>query len=241
MIKDAKGGLFARVLDWYFGRKVRGAFRGVWVRGEVPSADGGLLVYLNHSSFWDGFVVHQLGKAAGWDTYALMEEENLAKYRFHTRLGAFSVRRGDRRSALESVRYAAEDVLRRKNAALCVFPEGELVPGGGPPRAFKRGVEVIARRAQVRCLPVAVRYAFLEHERPDLLLEVGEPHGPAELPHFHAALTAACARLAEVRSTDGFRCLVRGRRGAKERWDAVRGLPAVEAPALAPSTPADPT
>lgn len=237
MIKDAKGGFFAHVLDWYFGRKVRGAFRGVWARGALPSSDHGLLVYLNHSSFWDGFIVHQLGRAAGWDTYALMEEENLSKYRFHARLGAISVRRGDRRSALETVRYAADVVLRRPKAALFVFPEGELRPGGGAPGDFRRGVEVIARRAQVRCVPIAVRYAFLEHERPDVLLEVGEPHAPAELPHFHAALSAASARLAEVRTTDGFTCLVQGRRGAKDRWDAVRGV----APALPATTSVDPT
>jgi 1-acyl-sn-glycerol-3-phosphate acyltransferase len=224
MIRDAKGGFFARVLDWYFGHKVRSAFRGVWARGALPSAEGGLLVYLNHSSFWDGFILHQLGRAAGWDAYALMEEENLAKYRFHARLGAISVRRGDWKSALETVRYTADVVLRRPNAALCIFPEGELRPGGGLPGAFRRGVEVIARRAQVRCVPIAIRYAFLEHERPDVLLEVGEPHGPAGLAHFHAALSAACARLAEVRTTEGFTCLVRGPGGAKDRWDAVRGI-----------------
>ena len=36
MIRDAKGGPFTRVLDWYIGRKVRRAFRGVWVRGSLP-------------------------------------------------------------------------------------------------------------------------------------------------------------------------------------------------------------
>lgn len=235
MIHDAKGGVFARVLEWYFGRKVRGAFRGVWARGALPSSEGGLLVYLNHSSFWDGFVLQQLARAAGWDGYALMEEANLSKYRFHAKLGAISVKRGDRRSALETVRYTADVVLRRPNAALCVFPEGELRPGGGAPGDFQRGVEVIARRAGVRCVPIALRYAFLEHERPDVLLEIGEPHPPAELPHFHAALTAASTRLAEVRSTDGFACLVRGRTGAKDRWDAVRGFDA-PLPARTPGT-----
>ncbi len=242
MIKDNRGGVFAHLLDWYFGRKVRSTFRGVWARGELPTADGGLLVYMNHSSFWDGFVLHQLAKAAGWDAYAMMDEANLAKYRFHTRLGAFSVRRGDRASGLESVRYAADEVLRRPNAAVFIFPEGELMPGGGAPVEFKRGVEVIARRANVRCLPVAIRYAFLEHERPDVLLEVGAVHPPDELPHFHRELTQAWTRLAAVRDTRGFRCLVHGRRGAKERWDSVRRLPPASSPPdVGPTSHADPT
>jgi hypothetical protein len=33
-------------------------------------------------------------------------------------------------------------------------------------------VEALARMSQVPCLPVAIRYAFFEHERPDALLEV---------------------------------------------------------------------
>ncbi|GMU59084.1 MAG: hypothetical protein AMXMBFR34_08470 [Myxococcaceae bacterium] len=223
MIRDAKGGPFTWLLEWYVARKVRSAFRGVWVRGALPSADGGLLVYANHSSFWDGFLIHQVARAARWDGYAMMEEANLAKYPFHARLGAFSVRRGDRRSALESVRYAA-GVLRREQGAVFVFPEGELRAGGGPLGRFKRGVEVIARHAKVRCLPLAIRYTFLEHEHPDVLLEVGPTHPPDDLGRFVTELSFAHARLSEARSTDGFACLIRGRASVQERWDSVRAL-----------------
>lgn len=221
MIRDRKGGAFARVLDWYVGRKVRSAFRGVWVRGAVPASEGGLLVYLNHSSFWDGFVAHQLARAARWDGFAMMEEQNLATYRFHARLGAFSVRRGDPHGALASIRYARE-VLRRPRAALFVFPEGELRPGGAAPGPLKRGVEVIARAAHVRSVPIAVRYAFLEHELPDVLLEVGEPHPPGDLERFEVGLHTACERVQTARSTEGFTRIIRGRSSVQERWDAAR-------------------
>jgi 1-acyl-sn-glycerol-3-phosphate acyltransferase len=225
VIRDAKGGPFTALLDWYIGRKVRAAFRGVWVRGTLPSAEGGLLVYLNHSSFWDGFLAHQLGKVAGWDSYAVMEEENLGKYRFHTRIGAFSVRRGDPRSSLATVRHA-KTVLARPNAALFIFPEGELRAGQGPLKPLERGVELIARTANVRCLPVAVRYAFLEHEHPDVLVEVGAPHAPGGLDVFTSNLESAYARVLSARSTEGFTRVVHGRRGVQERWDNVRRLPA---------------
>lgn len=228
MICDAKGGPFTWLLDWYIGRKVRAAFRGVWARGELPSADGGLLVYLNHSSFWDGFLAHQLGKAAGWDAYAVMEEENLAKYRFHTRIGAFSVRRGDARSSLATVRHA-KTVLARPNAALFIFPEGNLRAGQGPLQPLERGVELLARTAHVRCLPVAVRYAFLEHEHPDVLLELGPVHEPGPLERFTTSLEAAYGRVMAARSTEGFTRILEGRRGVQERWDHVRRLPATAA------------
>ncbi len=223
MILDAKGGPLTWLLDWYVGRKVRAAFRGVWARGALPSADGGLLVYLNHSSFWDGFLVHQLGQAAGWDAYALMEEENLAKYRFHTRIGAFSVKRGDARSAMASIRHA-KAVLARPRAALAIFPEGELRAGQGPLGPLHRGVEVIARTAQVRCVPIALRYAFLEHEHPDVLVEVGTPHAPGPASVFAEGLEAVYGRVMAAHSTEGFTRLVQGRTSVQQRWDTVRRL-----------------
>lgn len=223
MIRDAKSGLRTRLIEWYVARKVRSAFRGVWVRGTVPSADGGLLCYANHSSFWDGFIAHQLAHLSGWDGYAVMEEENLARYPFHAHLGAFSVRRTEPRSALATVRYAAKDVLKRPRAAVMIFPEGELHAGQQGPRSLKRGVEVIARLANCRSVAVAFRYAFLEHELPDVLIEVGTPHEPADLAHYERELKAAWERLASADSTAGFTQLMAGRRSVQERWDAVRG------------------
>lgn len=224
MIRDAKGGVFTAAIDWYISRKVRGAFRGVWVRGALPAPADGLIAYLNHSSFWDGFIAHQLGQLAGWDTYALMEEENLAKYRFHTRIGAFSVRRGDARSAVETLRYA-KSVLSRPRACVVIFPEGELRAGQGPLGALSRGVEVLARTSKKPSVPIAIRYAFLEHEHPDVLIEVGQPHPPGELSTFQAALEAVYARVLSATTTEGFELRIKGKTSVQERWDSVRRLP----------------
>ncbi len=225
MIRDAKGGPFTWVLDRYIRRKVQRAFRGVWVRGSLPSSEGGLIAYLNHSSFWDGFMAHQLGQIAGWNAFAVMEEENLAKYRFHTRIGALGVRRGDPKSALGFIRYARE-VLRRPKAALLIFPEGEIHAGQGPLGPLQRGVELLARTADVRCVPIALRYAFLEHEHPDVLIEVGTPHAPGPLAVFEQGLGEVYARVQSARSLEGFTRAVRGRTSVQERWDSVRRLPA---------------
>jgi len=150
-----------------------------------------------------------------------MEEAQLARYRFHARLGAFSVKRGDPASALTSLRHARA-VLRRPRAALIVFPEGVLLPGGGPLGPFARGVEVLARATKVRCVPVAVRYAFLEHEFPDVLLDVGTPHAPASTSELEARLKEGVDRLATVRDTRGFTRLITGRSSVQERWASGR-------------------
>ncbi len=228
MIKDAKGGLFGRAVDWYIDRKVRGAFRGLWVRGELPASTNGLIAYLNHSSFWDGFIAHQLGQLAGWDAYAVMEEANLAKYPFHTRMGAFSIRRGDARSTVETLKYA-KTVLRRPRACVVIFPQGEIRAGQGPLGPISRGVEVMARAAKVPSVPIAVRYAFLEHEHPDVLVEVGAPHGPGDAAQFEGGLEAVYEKVMAARSTEGFTLRVKGRSGVQERWDTARRVSSTSA------------
>lgn len=223
MVRAHKGGLPTWAVEAYLRRKMRSAFRGLWLRGALPSGGEGRLVYCNHTSWWDGFVIHALAECAGWDTYCLMEEKNLERYRFLTRIGAFSVHPGKAGSALASLRYA-RGLLQEKRATVVLFPEGEIRPFGEAPLRFQRGIEVLARVAGARCLPVAIRYAFFEHEKPDVLLEVGAPHPPTSLPAFAEALGSSVLSLQAVTRLDGFRRLWVGRAGVAERWDRVRGL-----------------
>jgi 1-acyl-sn-glycerol-3-phosphate acyltransferase len=180
-------------------------------------------LYANHTSFWDGFVAAELCRAAGWDGYCLMEEHNLRRYRFLARLGAFSIRRGDPVSAVESLGYACR-LLERPGTAVVIFPEGALRPARGAPHPLEPGVEVLARRAGCTCLPVAFGYRFFEHELPDALVAVGEPHAPVALAEFAARLGAVLREVADTRTLDGLTPLVAGRRSVVERWDAVRGM-----------------
>ena len=217
MIPARKGGLLGWCVNRYVHAKIRSSFRAVWVRGPLSSLSRGTLLYANHPGFWDGFIVHALSTAAGWDGYCLMEEGQLARFGFLSRLGAFSIRRGDARSAVESLRYVR--ALLRTPTAVLVFPEGQL-HSHCRPAPFERGVEVLARSSRADCLPIALRYAFFEHELPEVLVEVGLPHAPGELGVFEANLAALCAGLQRARPADGFRLLMRGRRGIAERWGA---------------------
>ncbi len=223
MIPDAKRPLRTWLLGRYVHWKVGQAFRGVWLEGQLPRGEEGLLAYTNHSSFWDGFIAHVLATRAGRDPYAMMEEHNLSRYRFLARLGAFSIRRHEAASSLESLRHARR-VLRRPGSILFVFPQGQIEPNAAPPLRLERGVEVLARLAGVRCVPVAFRLAFFEHEYPDVLIGVGEPHPPAPLEEMSRRLDALVDRQREVSSPQGRVPLLPGRRSVAQRWDAVRGL-----------------
>jgi len=220
VIPARKGGPLGWMWSRYVGHKLRASFRGLWTRGTLPAGDAPLLVYANHTNWWDGFVVHQLCLAAGWDGHCMMEEKNLARYRFLARIGAFSVRR---ESALETLRYS-RGLLARPGVAVVLFPEGEQRPFGARPLVFQRGLEVLAKLSGARCLPVAIRYAFFEAELPDVLCEVGAVHGALPLAECQARLQGLVDRVRAVEGLEGFTALVRGGRGVAEKWDRVRGL-----------------
>jgi len=229
VIRAQKGGPLGWVAARYVDRKVRRAFRGVWLHGTLRPSDAPVLLYANHTSFWDGFAMHALCRAAGWDGHCMMEEASLARYAFLRRLGAFSIRRGDAASALASLRYATA-LLAAPARAVVVFPEGVLRPWTGALAPLERGVEVLARRSGAACVPVAIRYRFFEHELPDLLLAVGDAHAPEPLDGFAARLAAQMAHVGDARPLADFRLLVPGRRSVMERWDAVRGAAVAGAP-----------
>lgn len=223
MIRDAKQSLLSPLLGAYVAWKVGRAFRGLWIDGVLPEDEQGLLVYANHASFWDGFVAHALCRRFGRDGYALMEERQLARYRFLRRLGAFSIRRGDATSALETLRHARR-LLDRPRAAVFVFPQGRIAPRTSRPLEFERGVEVLARMTEGLSVPVAFRYAFFESEYPDVLIRVGAPHRPESRARMQERLNALVSGLADVEQPRSFDPLLQGRRSVAERWDAVRGL-----------------
>ena len=194
------GWLAARYIDW----RLRRDFRGVWVRGELPKSDDSLILYGNHPGWWDGFALHHLCVSTNRDGYCLMEEQHLARHRFLTRLGAFSIRRGDPRSALESLGVARR-ILQRPRSVVIVFPEGVLTPHARPPLRLERGVELLAKRAKATCVPIGLRYAFFEDERPDLLVEIGPAHPPAALAEFSAELAAVVSSVTSAQTLTGFR------------------------------------
>jgi len=222
MITARRHWLWTPLVDRYVMHKLRASFRGVWLQGQLP-ADEPLILYANHCGFWDGFVIHALARGSHLG-HAVMEEHNLSRYRFLTRIGALSVRRADARSALETLRHCRA-LLKQPRSAVLLFPEGELMPGRHALH-FERGLEVLARMSGARCVPVAIRYAMFEHELPDVLLSAGEAHTAEPVQVSEARLEGLLQELDRLETPFALSPLVRGRRSVAERWDLARGLPA---------------
>lgn len=216
-------------------------FARVWLRveGPIPSpADGPLILYLNHPSWWDGYmaiVLNRMVLGNRFQGFCMMEEKELRRYGFFTWVGAFSVNRQDARSAMGSVAYIGRMLAERRDRALAIFPQGEITPNDRRPLTIFSGMAHVARRAGGATLwPIALRYEFRGEQRPEAFIRAGPAHhAPADLdPRALTAvagvrLTAVCDALRDGVNSgtlEGYRVLLRGRPGPDKLFDAARAL-----------------
>lgn len=230
-----------RLIYWLIVRwSIWSHFDRVWLKVEGPlphPADGPLIAYLNHPSWWDGYMAFVVNRAVLHDRfqgYLMMEEQQLRRYRFFTWCGCFSVDRHDPRSAAQSVGYIGRLLAARRDRSLWIFPQGEITPNDRRPLTIYPGVAHIARRAGGATLwPVALRYEFRGEQRPEAFIRAGPPH-VAMAAASTRTLTAEVARRLTAAADAlrdevlqgalaDYRVLLRGRPGIDRAFDALLG------------------
>lgn len=135
-----------------------------------------LIIFANHSSWWDGLIILEILKRGNFDSFVLMEEKNLTKFRFFRKLGAFSIIRENPQSAMRSLNYAAEILNDGKNKTLLIFPQGEIQPNDKRPLEFFNGLSLLIEKSK-KCVtvPCAIRLEFLGHFKPEIFVRFGTP------------------------------------------------------------------
>lgn len=216
-------------------------FARVRLRQAAPSpARNGppVIVFANHCSWWDGYMVMLLNERVwGLDAYVMIEEAQLARYSFFRLLGGFSVDRQNPRSAAASLAYSAAMLNEKPGRMLLIFPQGEILANDRRPLVFYSGIGHIARRVpDARFYPLALRYEFVGEQKPEAFLSVGAPlcfagsaAGPKEITAMLArALTDELDALRDDVTAyrfQSFTTLVSGAPGVNRVWDALRGKP----------------
>jgi 1-acyl-sn-glycerol-3-phosphate acyltransferase len=133
-----------------------------------------LVLYANHSSWWDGLVAFEIGRAARLDHFLMMEEKQLKQLFLFRRLGAFSVVRENPRAGLRSINYAVEILKEKPNRTLWIFPQGEILPSDARPLHFYQGLaRIVEKMGECVAAPVAMRYEFLGEFKPVAIAKIG--------------------------------------------------------------------
>lgn len=245
-------------VNWLVMSSLRRAFSQVHLKVSLapdvpfpgPQLDRPAIFYVNHSTWWDGYIAHLvLNKTLKMDGYLMMDVRQMRKYFFFAWLGVFSVDRFNPRSALQSINYAAELLQAQTSPtrALWIFPQGEIQGHTRRPLDFYSGAAQVARKLN-HCYmyPVALQYQFMTNQFPDIFVNIGpghrvdEPNRPdaktltatmqarvvAELDQIAASINAARFGdlAAERRSFFGYKTIMQGKGSANNRFEKIFGL-----------------
>ncbi len=191
---------------------------------EAGRQSGPLLVYANHSSWWDPMVQVLLGEKllAGRDHFAPMDASALLRYPIFRRLGVFGIELNSRRGAAQFLRTGLR--VLAGNGVLWVTPQGRFADPRERPLEFKPGLAALAAKVPGGCtvVPLAIEYPFWNERLPECLLYLGEPvrvmgESAEEVERrLERALLDAMAeleRMALARAPFAFQELERGRLG----------------------------
>lgn len=170
---------WAHFVFWaYIKRKFKKRFRAFRLIGEAPRFDDSrpILLAPNHISWWDGFFVYYLNKTFfRREMNLMMLEEQLSKYPFFSKVGAFSIDPGNPTSVVESLYYSA-NFLEKNKTLLVVYPQGELLPDFARPIEVRGGIDKIIEKSKVepRIVSLSVKIVYLKEELPEVLFRFEE-------------------------------------------------------------------
>lgn len=233
MIAAAHSKWADRLFKPYVTRLLKKHFNAVHVVGDLPAASPqqSIVLIANHSSWWDGFFIYLMNKRIlRRRPYLMMLERELAKNRFFSKLGAFSIDPGDTGDVRSSLKYAA-GILKERHSLLCIFPQGELLPWGRRPLGFERGLASILRLAGTGAgiVLAAIRIEYLKEQRPDVFfmfqaLDLAESR-ETNIATLEAEQTALLARLeSAILSNRRKQTILTGKPSINRRFEAFRGL-----------------
>ncbi len=112
--------------DWYFKFIIRKDFRNIIIKGNVEINNNfSLLVISNHFSWWDGFLIYVINNLIFKKKFHIMMlEEELAKRKFLTKIGTYSVSKKGK-AIFESIHYT-QKLLSESQNMVSIFPQGKI-------------------------------------------------------------------------------------------------------------------
>ena len=168
----------------FFRRIVRGYFRRHFtaVRVSLSSAplslhDDRLILYANHSSWWDPMVCVLLAQKLMPHRrhYAPMDAASLERFGILKKIGIFGVEMSSARGAANFIRGGL--AILASHGVLWITPQGRFADPRERPLRFKPGMGALAARVPGGCTlqPLAIEYVFWNERLPEALLHFGEP------------------------------------------------------------------
>lgn len=135
-----------------------------------------LILAGNHSSWYDAVLPVVISFSDyKFDAYAMMEDLQIIKYKFFSKIGCFSINLKNSKSAAISLRYTI-NLLNNKKRVLWIYPQGKIVNQEIRPIVCSKGIsQIISSLEKSIFIPFAIRIDYNENEYPDIIIKFGNP------------------------------------------------------------------
>jgi len=178
MIKPAHSKLADFIFEIYILRQFRRCFnRVVLINPPLENYQKNILLVSNHSSWWDGFIHYLLNKKIFNKKYhILMLENQLKRFWFFNKLGAFSINRENNKEIIKSFAFINElSKSESKNNLIVFFPQGEILPSFIQPIGIKKGFEKLIKcNENCDIIPMSYLIHSQEEQLPILYINISE-------------------------------------------------------------------
>ena len=104
----------------------------------------------------------------------MMLEEQLSRYWFFQKIGAFSIDPTHTKKITETVKYV-QNLLQNPENFVILYPQGEIEPYEMRPLTLKRGLQLFLKETpEVQVLLVGFKIQYYNQKRPSLLVKFGQ-------------------------------------------------------------------
>ncbi len=162
----------------YIKRLLRKNFSHFYLVNEPVIEDGkGLMVTPNHFSWWDGFFIEfAIRQFTNRLLHIMMLEEQLNRFWFFRKLGAYSINLNNSKSIAESLRYTQE-ILKNHSNYVVYYPQGAIQPYDLKPVNIKPGLQKIFQDVDINAnvIPAAFKIQYGEEPLPDIYARFAKP------------------------------------------------------------------
>ncbi len=189
MIK-AEHKIWARIVfDMYIKRLFKKHFNGFYLVNDLPKIPDNvaLVVTPNHFSWWDGFFIDfTFKKFSSRKLHIMMLEDQLKKYWFFRKVGAYSINREKPLEIISSIRYTKQIITDASNYAV-IYPQGEIEPFEKESLELNKGIFTIVNNINLNTyvLPVAFKISYEKEMKPNIYLKFGPFLNAEEITRDH--------------------------------------------------------
>ncbi|WP_416149621.1 lysophospholipid acyltransferase family protein [Salipaludibacillus sp. HK11] len=233
MIKANKKPLFENIFHSYNKYLLRRSFHQISLskNSTVPTEKQGIYL-INHSSWWDSLILFYLNQEKlKLDAIAMMAEEGIERFPFFAKIGAFSVNPSSRKSLMESLHYASDQLHEEKH--LFLFPQGEEVHLEKRPFNFFSGAAYLQESvSSTPVIPIVFYHGLFHHQLPEWFIHIGTPiefdqetTRKEKTVVFEKQLEYELDYLKQMIIADQpkqFQTLLKGKQGIGHRWESLK-------------------